>query len=71
MFGIPLVPIRGFQRGLEFKKSRIKFFIANQDHKVNDKGSILFNEFKPDVIIGTGGYAAAILFLLHLKKKRK
>ena len=65
-----LLPIRGLQRGFSvgsvLKNLILPFRIIRSLLKV----SILFKEFDPTLIIGTGGYASAIpLFMATMQKK--
>ena len=65
-----LLPIRGFQRGLSMtsilKNIILPFRILRSLLKVR----ILFKEFKPTLVIGTGGYASALpLFMATMQKK--
>ena len=65
-----LLPIRGLQRGFSvdsiLKNLILPFRILRSLLKVR----ILFKEFKPTLIIGTGGYASALpLFMATMQKK--
>ena len=64
-----LIPIRGIQRKLNIsnikKNLLLPFNIMSSISKVNS----LLNKFKPQIIIGTGGYASAIPILIGLRKK--
>ncbi len=55
-----LLNIRGFQRNINFqniiKNISLPFLIINSYIRIN----ALYREFKPNLIIGTGGYASAI-----------
>ena len=62
-----LLPIKGFQRGLNMqgllKNLILPFRIISSIIKVRS----LYKEFKPGLIIGTGGYAGAIPLLVASK----
>ena len=62
-----LLPIRGIQRDLSiksiFRNSLLPFRIILSFYKTN----ILINDFKPDIVIGTGGYASALPLLVASK----
>jgi len=65
-----LLPIRGFQRDISIKSflrnALLPFRILRSFHKTNN----LINDFSPDIIIGTGGYASALpLFVASTNKK--
>ena len=55
-----LLPIRGLQRDLSlqsiFRNLLLPFRILQSYYKTNN----LINDFKPDIIVGTGGYASAL-----------
>ena len=59
-----LLPIRGIQRDLSlksfFRNALLPFRILRSFHKTNN----LINDFSPDIIIGTGGYASALPLLV-------
>ena len=70
MFGIHFLPIRGIQRDLSIKSILrnllLPFRIILSFYKTN----ILINDFKPDIVIGTGGYASALPLLVASKNKK-
>ena len=63
-----LLPIRGLQRGLNFqgicRNTILPFRIIRSLLKVK----YLFNDFQPEIIIGTGGYASALPLFMATKK---
>ena len=65
-----LLPIRGIQRDLSLKSilrnSLLPFRILRSFHRTNN----LINDFSPDIIIGTGGYASAIPLLVASTNKK-
>ena len=65
-----LLPIRGIQRDLSlksfFRNALLPFRILRSFHKTNK----LINDFSPDVIIGTGGYASALPLLVAYTNKK-
>ena len=65
-----LLPIRGIQRDLSLKSilrnSLLPFRILRSFHRTNN----LINDFSPDIIIGTGGYASALPLLVASTNKR-
>ena len=65
-----LLPIRGIQRDLSikslFRNSLLPLRIILSFYKTN----ILINDFKPDIVIGTGGYASALPLLVASKHKK-
>ncbi len=66
-----LVPIRGFQRGYSLRSIGLNFLLPFRIIKSILKVKSFFNEFKPDLIIGTGGYAAAIPLFIASKEKKE
>ena len=65
-----LLPIRGLQRDLSlqsiFRNLLLPFRILQSYYKTNN----LINDFKPDIIVGTGGYASALpLMVVPFSKK--
>ena len=65
-----LLPIRGIQRDLSLKSflrnALLPLRILRSFYKMN----ILINDFSPDIIIGTGGYASALpLLVASINKK--
>ena len=65
-----LLPIRGIQRDLSlksfFRNALLPFRIIRSFHKTNN----LINDFSPDIIIGTGGYASALPLLVASTNKK-
>ena len=65
-----LLPIRGIQRDLSLKSllrnSLLPFRILHSFHKTNN----LINDFSPDIVIGTGGYASALPLLVASTNKK-
>ena len=65
-----LLPIRGIQRDLSikslFRNSLLPLRIILSFYKTK----ILINDFKPDIVIGTGGYASALPLLVASKHKK-
>ena len=65
-----LLPIRGIQRDLSIKSilrnSLLPFRVILSFYKTNN----LINDFKPDIVIGTGGYASALPLLVASKHKK-
>lgn len=65
-----LLPIRGIQRDLSLKSllrnSLLPFRILRSFHRTNN----LINDFSPDIIIGTGGYASALPLLVASTNKK-
>ena len=65
-----LLPIRGLQRGLSFNSILKNLILPFRIIKSLLKLRIIFKEFNPTLIIGTGGYASALpLFMATMKKK--
>ena len=65
-----LLPIRGIQRDFSIKSilrnSLLPFRIILSFYKTN----ILINDFKPDIVVGTGGYASALPLMVASKYKK-
>ncbi len=65
-----LLPIRGIQRDFSIKSilrnSMLPFRIILSFYKTN----ILINDFKPDIVVGTGGYASALPLMVASKYKK-
>ena len=55
-----LLPIRGFQRGLNITSIIRNTVLPFRILKSLLKTKNLFNDFIPDIVVGTGGYASAI-----------
>ena len=65
-----LLPIRGFQRGLSINSFLKNLILPFRMLKSFLKVRVLFKEFNPTLVIGTGGYASALpLFMATSKKK--
>ncbi|MFC1581674.1 undecaprenyldiphospho-muramoylpentapeptide beta-N-acetylglucosaminyltransferase [Candidatus Neomarinimicrobiota bacterium] len=60
--GLPhsLLPIRGFQRGISLKAIFRNLLLPFRIMKSMKQTRKIFNEFSPNLVIGTGGYASAI-----------
>lgn len=54
-YDIELIPVEGFERG----RILCNIDILQKYHKANKKSKKIIRDFKPDVVIGTGGYASA------------
>ena len=63
-----LLPIKGFQRGLSFASFRKNIILPSLLLKSIIKIKSIFKNFKPDIVIGTGGYASAIPIKEGLKR---
>lgn len=65
-----LLPIRGIQRDLSLKSllrnSLLPFRVLRSFHRTNN----LINDFSPDIVIGTGGYASALPLLVASTNKK-
>ena len=65
-----LLPIRGIQRDISVKSllrnALLPFRILRSFHKT----STLLNDFSPDIIIGTGGYASALPLLVATTNRK-
>ncbi len=66
-----LIPIRGLQRGFNLKGFCRNILLPFRIIKSLIKTKKLFDDFVPELIIGTGGYASAIPLLLALKQKNR
>ena len=65
-----LLPIRGLQRGFSFGSILRNLILPYRILKSLLKVRTIFKEFKPTLVIGTGGYASALpLFMATLQKK--
>ncbi len=65
-----LLPIRGLQRGLSLNSILKNIILPFRILRSLLKIRILFKEFKPTLVIGTGGYASALpLFMASIQKK--
>mgnify|MGYP001191230610 CR=1 FL=1 len=65
-----LLPIRGFQRGLSFKSISRNLLLPLRLLKSFYKTRSLINDFDPNIVVGTGGYASALpLFVASHHKK--
>ena len=65
-----LLPIRGLQRGISLKSFGRNILLPGRIIRSMFKIRSLFNEFLPDVVVGTGGYAAALPLYMALKKEK-
>ncbi len=65
-----LLPIRGLQRGFSFGSILRNLILPYRILKSLLKVSILFKEFKPTLVIGTGGYASALPLLMATLQKK-
>lgn len=54
-YDIKLIPVEGFERG----KILCNLDILQKYHRANKMSKKILKDFKPDVVIGTGGYASA------------
>ena len=63
-----LLPIKGLQRGLSFSSLRKNIILPPLLLKSIVKIKSIFKSFKPDIVIGTGGYASAIPIKEGLKR---
>ena len=65
-----LLPIRGLQRGLSLDSVLKNLILPLRILRSLLKVRALFKEYKPNLVIGTGGYASALpLFMATLQKK--
>ena len=55
-----LLPIRGLQRGISLESFGKNLLLPLRFFSSNKKVKKLFNDIKPNLVIGTGGYAAAL-----------
>ena len=62
-----LIPIRGIQRNLNFANIKKNFFLPFNIIRSILKIKSLINNFSPQIIIGTGGYASAISIFISSK----
>ena len=62
-----LLPIRGYQRGVNFESIGKNILLPIRIIRSLKKLKSLFNDFYPDIIIGTGGYASALPLYLGMK----
>ena len=62
-----LLPIRGYQRGINLESIGKNILLPLRIIKSIKKLKNLFNYFYPDIIIGTGGYASALPLFLGTK----
>ncbi len=65
-----LLPIRGLQRGLNLKSISRNIILPIRIVRSYYKMKNLLKDFLPDVIIGTGGYAAALPLYLATKNNK-
>jgi len=64
-FSLEIIPVRGFQRNFK----QFGSFIRDLFSGLRQAGRII-NEYRPNVVLGTGGYVAAPLVISALLKKR-
>ncbi|MDO9536530.1 MAG: undecaprenyldiphospho-muramoylpentapeptide beta-N-acetylglucosaminyltransferase [Bacillota bacterium] len=65
-FRLAVLPVKGLPRKINFNLLRSFYLLGKSSvHAVK-----IINEFKPDVIIGTGGYAAAPIILSAITKRK-
>jgi len=62
-----LLPVRGYQRGVNFESIGKNILLPIRIIRSLKKLKNLFNDFYPDIIIGTGGYASALPLYLGMK----
>ena len=65
-----LLPIRGFQRGISILSFSRNLLLPFRIVRSLIKTSQLLNDFIPQVIVGTGGYASALPLYVASKKKK-
>jgi len=65
-----LLPIRGFQRSFNINSFGKNILLPYRILKSFLQVKRFFDEFSPDIIIGTGGYGSAIPLLISCQKKR-
>ncbi len=66
-----LLPINGFQRGLRYNNIIRNLILPLQIIKSIYKCKKIYNDFMPNIVIGTGGYASAIPLLIAINKKNR
>lgn len=66
-FRLAALPVKGLPRKININLLR-SFYLLGKSSLHAGK---IINEFKPDVIIGTGGFAAAPIILSSIKKRKK
>ena len=64
-----LLPIKGLQRGLSIESVLKNLLLPFRLIKSLLKLRVLFKEFSPQLVIGTGGYASAIPLLMATRQK--
>ena len=64
-----LLPIKGLQRGLSLESVLKNLLLPYRLIKSFLKLRLLFKEFSPQLVIGTGGYASAIPLLMATRQK--
>ena len=64
-----LLPIKGLQRGLSIESVLKNLLLPYRLIKSLLKLRLLFKEFSPQLVIGTGGYASAIPLLMATRQK--
>ena len=65
-----LLPIRGLQRGLSITSIARNFLLPFRIIRSLFKTHNLLNEFIPEIIVGTGGYASALPLYIASKKEK-
>lgn len=65
-----LLPIRGFQRGISFQSIGRNFLLPVRILRSWLKMNSLIKDFVPQVVVGTGGYAAALPLYLASKRDK-
>ena len=65
-----LLPIRGLQRGLSITSIARNLLLPFRIIRSLFKTSNLLNEFIPEIIVGTGGYASALPLYVASRKKK-
>ena len=65
-----LLPIRGFQRGISFQSIGRNFLLPVRIILSWLKMNSLIKDFAPQVVVGTGGYAAALPLYLASKRDK-
>ena len=65
-----LLPIRGFQRGISVTSISRNLLLPFRIIRSLFKTSSLLNEFIPQIVVGTGGYASALPLYIASKKNK-
>jgi UDP-N-acetylglucosamine--N-acetylmuramyl-(pentapeptide) pyrophosphoryl-undecaprenol N-acetylglucosamine transferase len=66
-FSLAVLPVKGLPRKINLNLLRSFYLLG----KSSVHAAKIINEFKPDVIIGTGGFAAAPIILSAITKRKK